>query len=88
MFLIRRIITVALTLVGSLVSIILLALVNTFSHTGLSGGQVVLYGLIFGIVSGIFAGYLFINYIIRRVRKIIFNRLGNVIGKFGFLRRI
>lgn len=88
MFLIRRIITVALTLIGSLFSIILLALINTFSHTGLTGGQVVLYGLIAGVVIGIFAGYLFINYIIRRVKKFIFNRVGNAIGKFGFLRRI
>lgn len=88
MFLIRRIITVALAVTGSLVSIILFAIINSLAHGGLTGGQVVLYGLITGVGLGILSGYLLINYIMRKARKFIFNRFGNVIQRFGFLRRI
>ncbi len=88
MFLIKRIITIALAVLGSLVSIIFLALINSVANTGLTGGQVVLYGLISGIVLGIVASYLLINYFVRRVRKFLFSKFGNVIQRFGFLRRI
>jgi hypothetical protein len=88
MFLIRRIVTMFLIVIGSLVSIILFALINGLAHTGLTGGKVVLYGLITGIGLGILSGYLLINYIIRKARKFIFNKFGNAIQRFGFLRRI
>lgn len=88
MFLIRRIITFLLAIVGSLVSIIILALINSLSHTGLTGGQVVLYGLIAGIVIGFFTSYLVINLIIRKAKKFIFNKFGNAIQRSGFLRRV
>lgn len=88
MFLIKRILTVSLAVIGSLVSIILFAIINAVAHTNLTGGQIVLYGLITGIVLGILSGYLLINYIIRKARKFIFNRFGNVIQRFGFLRKI
>ena len=88
MILIKRIITVTLAVIGSLVSIILFAIINSLAHTNLTVGQVVLYGLITGIGLGILSGYLLINYIIRKARKFIFNKFGNVIERFGFLRRI
>lgn len=88
MFLIKRILTISLAVLGSLVSIILFAVINSVAHTNLTGGQVVLYGLITGIVLGVLSGYLLINYIIRKARKFIFNRFGNVIRRFGFLSRM
>jgi hypothetical protein len=88
MFLIKRIITVALAVIGSLVSIILFAVINSLAHGHLTGGQVVLYGFITGVGLGILSGYLLINYIVRKARRFIFNKFGNAIQRFGFLRRI
>ncbi len=88
MILIKRIITVALSVIGSLTAIILLALINSLANTGLTGAQVVLYGLISGVALGVFAGYMLINYIIRRTRKFVINKFAGSLGKFGFLRRM
>ena len=88
MFLIKRIITIALAVIGSLVSIILFAVINSFAHANLTGGQVVLYGLITGIGLGILLSYWLIGYIMRRARKFVFNKFGNAIQRFGFLRRV
>ena len=88
MFLIKRIITVALAVIGSLASIILLALINAVGHTGLTGGQVVLYGLIGGVVIGVLAGYLITAYIIRKARKFLFNKFGNMVQRFNFMKRV
>ena len=88
MFLIKRIVTVALALIGSLVSIIIFAIINSLADANLSGAQVVFYGLITGMGLGILSGYLLIHYIIRKARKFIFSRFENVIQRFGFLRRI
>ncbi|MDQ6815077.1 MAG: hypothetical protein M3040_15180 [Bacteroidota bacterium] len=88
MFLLKRIITVALVVIGSLASIILFAIINSLAHGNLTGGQVVLYGLITGVGLGILSGYLLINLIIRKARKFLFNKVGNAIQRFGFLRRI
>lgn len=88
MFLIKRIIAVSLAVLGSLASIILLAIINSLAQTSLTGGQVVLYGLMAGVVLGVLAGYLLVNYIITKTRKFIFNRFGNVIQRFSVLRRM
>jgi len=88
MFLIKRIITVALSVIVSLASIILLAIINSLAHTGLTGGQVVLYGLLTGIVLGVFTGYFVTYLLVRKARKFIYTRLGNVLGRLSFLRRV
>jgi len=86
MIFLKRIITVAATVVGSLAGIILLALINAFANTGLSGGQVVLYGLIGGIVVGIVSGYWLTYLLVRKAKKIVFNKFAGTLAKFGLLK--
>ena len=88
MFVIKRIIIVTLSVIGSLASIVLLALINSLSHIGLTGGQVVLYGLITGVATGIFAGYLTAYFLIKKARKFIYNKLINVVSRFGSLKKV
>lgn len=77
----------ASSVVGSLAIIILLAVINSLAKTGLTGGQVVLYGLIGGIATGVFAGYMLTYFIIRKTKKFILSRLTGALGRFGFLKR-
>lgn len=88
MILIRRILITVLSLIGSLTAIIILALVNAIANTGLTGGQVVLYGLISGIVIGVFTSYLVIHYFVKKAKKFIYSRFGGALAKFGLLKRI
>jgi uncharacterized membrane protein len=70
MLLIRRILTVSLSIVGGLFAIISLALINSLTNANLTGGQVVLYGLLTGVVIGVFAGYLVMFYLVRKLRNL------------------
>lgn len=88
MIFLKRIITIAAAIIGSLAVIILLALINAFANTGLTGGQVVLYGLIGGIIIGVSAGYWLTYLFIRKTKKFIFNRFAGTLSRFGFLKRI
>jgi undecaprenyl pyrophosphate phosphatase UppP len=88
MFLIKKILSFFLCVIASLVSIIVLAIINSLTHLSLSGGQVVLYGLIAGIVLGFFTAYLLINYIVRKTRQFVLGRFENTLQRFAFTRRV
>lgn len=76
------------TLVSSLLGIVIFATINSMANTGLTGGQVVLYGLGGGILIGIFTGSMVTYLIIKKVRKLILDKLAGTLGRFGFLRRM
>lgn len=78
----------SLSVIGSLVAIIILALINSVADTGLTGGQVVLYGLIAGIVLGVFTTYLLIRFLIVKARKFIYSKFGVTLTRLGLLKRL
>lgn len=88
MIFIKRIIALAASIVGGLAGIILLAIINALANSGLTGGQVVLYGLIGGVVTGVSVSYYFTYLLIRKAKKILLNRFANLLGKYGFLKRM
>jgi len=88
MILIKRILGGVLAVISSLVFIILLAMINGLSGAGLTGGQVVLYGLITGILVGAGSGFLLINLLVRKTRNFINTRLGTAAQRFTFVKRV
>ncbi len=87
MIIIRRILFTSLAVIGSLFAIIVLAIINAIANTGLTGGQIVLYGLIAGVVLGIVFGYLLIRYLVAKARKFIHTRFGHLLSRFGIIKQ-